>query len=79
LSITFAPFSIDDVHKALMSLDIKKPAGSDCLETYFLKIAADFISKLLMYIFNLTLVQIVMPSIWKSAYVPLLKENSGEQ
>lgn len=71
---TFTPFSLNDVHKALMSLDIKKPAGPDYLEPYFLKIAADFIAKPLMYIFNLSLDQNVMPSIWKSAHVfPLLK------
>lgn len=57
-----------------MSLDIKKPAGPDCSEPYFLKTAADFIAKPLMYIFNLSLDQNVMPSIWKSAHVfPLLK------
>jgi len=40
------------------------------------KIAADFIAKPLMYIFNLSLVQNVMPSIWKSAYVlPLTNQD----
>ena len=31
---SFAPFSISDVHKALVSLDINKPAGPDGLEPF---------------------------------------------
>uniref|UniRef100_A0A3B4Z3D2 Reverse transcriptase domain-containing protein n=1 Tax=Stegastes partitus TaxID=144197 RepID=A0A3B4Z3D2_9TELE len=73
-SFHFVPFSVDEVHRALLSLDNKKPAGPDNLEPYFLKLAADFIAKPLTSIFNLTLTQNVIPKVWKSAHVlPLLK------
>jgi hypothetical protein len=43
------------VHKALKSLDQRKSAGPDLLDTCFLKLAADFIAEPLAYLFNLTL------------------------
>ena len=62
------------VHKALKSLDQRKPAGPDLLDPCFLNLAADFIAEPLIYLFNLTLECNEIPKIWKSAFVlPLLK------
>lgn len=70
----FSPISRSEVLKALKNLDIKKSAGSDEVEPYFLKVAAEIIAGPLAYIFNLSLEQNVVPDVWKSALVvPLLK------
>jgi len=62
------------VYDALIGLDIKKSAGPDGLDPYFLKIAAEHIAEPLTHIFNLTIETGLIPSVWKSAYVtPLLK------
>ena len=67
-------FSVREVHKALKSLDQRKPAGPDLLDPCFLNLAADFIAEPLAYLFNLTLECNEIPKIWKSAFVlPLLK------
>ena len=68
------PFSVHEVHEALLSLDPKKPAGPDNLGPYYLKLAADFIAEPLTCIYNLTLTTKEIPKIWKMAHVfPLLK------
>ncbi len=44
------------------------------MESVYLKLATDFITSPLIYIFNLSLTTGVIPEIWKSAFVvPLLK------
>lgn len=71
---SFKPFSVSEVHKALTLLDIRKSAGPDNLEPYFLQLASDFIAPPLTYLFNLSLDTNEIPLIWKSAFVfPLLK------
>ena len=68
------PFEVAEVHRALQQLDLNKSAGPDNLEPFFLRSAADFIAEPLCHIFNLTISENEIPSIWKSAYVlPLLK------
>ena len=70
----FLPFSVQVVHKALKSLDQRKPAGPDLSDPCFLNLAADFIAEPLTSLFNLTLECNEIPKIWKSALVlPLLK------
>lgn len=70
----FRLFSAEEVHRALLSLDTTKSAGSGHLEPYFLKLATDFIAQPLQCIFNLTVTTNRIPAIWKIAYVlPLLK------
>jgi hypothetical protein len=54
-TFSFLPFSVQVVHKALKSLDQRKPAGPDVLDPCFLNLAADFIAEPLTYLFNLTL------------------------
>uniref|UniRef100_A0AAZ3RMD0 HEAT repeat-containing protein 6 n=1 Tax=Oncorhynchus tshawytscha TaxID=74940 RepID=A0AAZ3RMD0_ONCTS len=73
-TFSFLPFSVQVVHKALKSLDQRKPAGPDLLDPCLLNLAADFIAEPLTYLFNLTLECNEIPKIWKSAFVlPLLK------
>lgn len=48
-------------------LDLKKSAGPDGLDPYFLKIAAEIVAEPLTYIFNLTLENGTTPEIWKAA------------
>lgn len=73
-SFSFKPLSVSEVHKALTLLDIRKSAGPDNLEPYFLQLASDFIAPPLTYLFNLSLDTNEIPLIWKSAFVfPLLK------
>ena len=73
-TFSFLPFSVQVVHKALKSLDQRKPAGPDLLDPCFLNLAADFIAEPLTSLFNLTLECNEIPKIWKSAFVlPLLK------
>jgi hypothetical protein len=66
-TFSFLPFSVQVVHKALKSLDQRKPAGPDHLDPCFLNLAADFIADPLTYLFNLTLECNEIPNIWKSA------------
>uniref|UniRef100_A0A8C5N2E5 Reverse transcriptase domain-containing protein n=1 Tax=Gouania willdenowi TaxID=441366 RepID=A0A8C5N2E5_GOUWI len=70
----FNPFTCHEVHKALKALDHRKPPGPDLIEPYFLKLAADFIAEPLSILFNLSIRNKDIPSVWKSAFVlPLLK------
>ncbi len=63
-----------ELHQVLKCLDSTKSAGPDKLETYFLKLAADFITPSWTYVFNLSLTTNTIPHVWKSAYVlPLHK------
>ena len=57
------------VHKALKSLDQRKPAGPDLLDPCFVNLAADFIAEPLTYLFILSLECIEIPKIWKYAFV----------
>lgn len=54
-TFSFLTFSVQVVHKALKSLDQRKPAGPDLLDPCFLNLAADFIAEPLIYRSNLTL------------------------
>jgi hypothetical protein len=70
----FIPILATQVHKVLSNLDIKKSAGPDKIEPYFLKISAHLITEPITSIFNLSLTSNVIPRAWKSASVlPLLK------
>ena len=68
-TFSFLPFSVQEVHKALTSLDQRNPAGPDRLNPCFLKLAVDFIAEPLIYLFNITLACNEIPRIWKSAFV----------
>ena len=71
---TFAPILTSQVHKALMSLDVKKSSGPDKIEPFFFKVAAGLIAEPITSILNLSLYAGELPSSWKSAMVlPLLK------
>ncbi len=73
-TFSFSPILRGEVLTALKNLDIKKSAGPDEVEPYFLKVAAEIIAGPLVHIFNLSLEQNVVPDVWKSALVvPLLK------
>ncbi|XP_059181664.1 epidermal growth factor receptor kinase substrate 8-like [Centropristis striata] len=68
------PFLVGEVLQELTSLDPKKPAGSDELAAFFIKIAAPIIATPLTDIFNLSLQTAEIPSDWKEATVtPLFK------
>ncbi len=54
-SFSLRPFLVGEVLPELTSLDPKKPAGSDELAAFFIKIAAPIIATPLTYIFNLSL------------------------
>lgn len=70
----FVPFTVQQVHKALKTLNHRKPPGPDLIEPYFLKMAADFVAQPLTILFNLSIESKEIPSVWKSAFVvPLLK------
>uniref|UniRef100_A0A8C6KGR8 Reverse transcriptase domain-containing protein n=1 Tax=Nothobranchius furzeri TaxID=105023 RepID=A0A8C6KGR8_NOTFU len=70
----FKPFTVHEVHKALKSIDHRKPPGPDFMEPYFLKMAEDYVAEPLSILFNLSINSKEIPSQWKSAYVlPLLK------
>uniref|UniRef100_A0A3B3DM95 Reverse transcriptase domain-containing protein n=2 Tax=Oryzias melastigma TaxID=30732 RepID=A0A3B3DM95_ORYME len=73
-SFNFVPFSSFEVHKALKALDSRKPPGPDLIESYFLKLAADYVAQPLSILFNLSIQTKEIPAVWKSAFVfPLLK------
>ena len=59
------PFTVKQVHKALKTLDHRKPPGPDLIEPYFLQIAADFVAQPLTIVFNLSIENKEIPSIWK--------------
>lgn len=70
----FAPFAVQKVHKALKTLDPRKPPGPDLIDPYFLKLAADFIAEPLAFLFNLAVENKEIPRIWKTSFIlPLLK------
>ena len=69
--LNFEPVSYTEVYKALKAIDTKKSAGRDILDPYLLKIAAGIITEPVAHIFNLSLLNNSIPSIWKSAYVLL--------
>lgn len=69
----FVSFTVQQVHGALKALDHRKPPGPDLIEPYFLKKAADFVAEPLN-LFNLSIQNNEIPSVWKSAFVtPLFK------
>lgn len=71
---TFVPFSVQQVHKALKCLNQRKPPGPDLIEPYFVKMAGDFIAQPLTILFNLSIENKEIPSVWKSGFVvPILK------
>ena len=73
-TFNFLPFTVQQVHQALKTLDSRKSPGPDAIEPYFLKIAADFVAQPLTILFNLSIENKKIPSVWKSAFVtPLLK------
>lgn len=51
----FKPISVSEVHKALRDIDPKKSAGTDNLDPFLLKVAADIIAEPIAHIFNLSL------------------------
>ena len=51
------PFSVQEVHETLKTLDPRKPSGPDLIDPYFLKLAADFVAEPVAYHFNLTVVR----------------------
>ncbi len=59
----FKQIKSSDVYKALKLLDTNKSPGPDCVESVYLKLAADFITSPLTYIFNLSLNTGVIPEI----------------
>lgn len=70
----FVSFTVQQVHGALKALDHRKPPGPDLIEPYFLKKAADFVAEPLTILFNLSIQNNEIPSVWKSAFVtPLFK------
>ena len=70
----FKTVTVLEVRKALKELDPKISSGTDKLEPYFLKIAADLIANPVTYLINLSLATNQVPAIWKSANVlPLHK------
>ena len=67
-----------EVLRELTTLDPKKPARSDELAAFFIKIAAPIIASPLTDIFNLSLQMAEIPTDWKEATVlPLFK--GGDQ
>ncbi len=59
----FQQIKNSDVYKALKLLDTNKSPGPDCVESVYLKLATDFITSTLTYIFNLSLITGVIPEI----------------
>ena len=71
---SFTLFTVEEVHRVLLSLQITKSAGLEGLDPLILKLAADFIAKPIQCIFNVTITTNHIPAIWKVANVlPLLK------
>lgn len=68
----FAQLTLEEVQRALLSLDLAKSADPDGLEPWFLKLATDFIVKPLQCVFNITITNNCIPAIWKVAHVLLL-------
>jgi len=62
-------FTVQQVHGALKALDHRKPPGSDLIEPYFFLNAADFVAEPLTILFNLSIQNNDIPSVWKSAFV----------
>lgn len=72
----FSPITTSQVYNALVKLDVKKSAGVDKIEPYFLKIAAGILAEPIASIFNLSLISNIIPRAWKSATViPLFKSG----
>ncbi len=70
----FQQITLSDVCSVLKELNVSKSPGPDHIAPLFLKLAADFISPSLTYLFNLSLITNTIPRIWKSAFVvPLSK------
>ena len=68
------PFTHNDVLNALLSIDPKKSTGEDCLDAFFLKVAAPLICEHITHIFNLSVSQSIVPNVWKMAHItPLHK------
>lgn len=67
----FISVSVSEVNNALTWLDTSEAAGPDQTETFFLKLAADFIAESLSHIFNPSITSNKIPKICKSAFVLL--------
>ncbi len=63
MNLDFKQIKNSDVYKALKLLDTNKSPGPDCVESVYLKLAADFITSPQTYIFNLSLNIGVIPEI----------------
>ena len=67
-------FTCDDVFNALHAIDSKKSTGEDCLDPFFLKLAAPLINEHITHIFNLSVSTGIVPNLWKMAHItPLHK------
>lgn len=63
-----------EVHKSLIPLDTRNSAGSDDLESLFLKLPDDSTASPVTYLFNLSLDTNEITTIWKFVFPhPLLK------
>lgn len=65
-AFSFSPLNVLEVHRTLNLLDLNKCAGPDL---YFIKLAADYITEPLTYIFSFSLLNTEIPEIWKSTNV----------
>lgn len=78
--IFFKPVTMEEVYTLLKQLDINKAYGVDKLHPRLLKDAKDYISEPLSYIFNLCLINGVVPSQMKIAKViPIFKGGNPEE
>lgn len=59
------PFTFTEVPEALVKMDVRKPAGPDNVDAYFLNVIADLITIPLTHIYNLTLVTNEILKLWK--------------
>ena len=75
-SFTFKPVHPDVIRKIIKNLKNSKTCGTDNIDSYVLKVAADQLVPALTHVVNLSLTHAHFPALWKTAKViPLLKKS----
>ena len=75
-SFTFKPVHPDEVRNIIKKLKNTKTCGTDDIDSYVIKVAADQLVPALTHVVNLSLTHAHFPALWKTAkVVPLLKKS----
>jgi len=76
--ISSIDFSVDEVHKELLSLQKDKACGPDCIPAHLLQVGTDFLAAPLSKLFKLSFSTGTLPRDWVTAnVVPVYKKGDS--